>query len=538
MSLTSFAQDDRIKSTISGLVFDEENRSLDLVQVVLTSSEGAIINYVFTQEDGSFSLLSSEEGHYINFSRVGFEKIQILVTDWVAQPIVMKPSAASMLREVIVKNKSLIEETGDTISYVVKNIRDGSESKLEDLIGKLPGLSINSTNGSILYQGREISKMLLDGDDLTGDNYTLLSKGLSADWIEEIQILKRYTGKNLLQGIKKSDDVALNIKIKEDVKASFFGKASAGLGTWNRADLQSEVLMYDKKVKGFWVTEATNLGETIEVLDLETYQRRNSAFQGFQPTSRLVDGPEQAPALFNEALFNFQKGLYINPNFIIRQEGSNTLKSNTTLTLRDRDFIKRDSSFYFQEEGEGFSLVQNQNQSTRFQDFYQDLEWIRAIKSNQELTLTGRVGLNNEKGQSDFANDFRSLQQHVDNRKLSLLLATKYLVKISANEAIEMQLIAQSEDLEEKLSFQETNSANSSELQTLNQQNLNLGFNASYLKKWSAKTFSEINFKWVQTNQIFNFQGINYPGELIPIPFTNTQREIQGGGRLLPAGKN
>jgi len=281
--------------------------------------------------------------------------------------------------------------------------------------------------------------------------------------------------------------------------------------------------MYDKKVKGFWVTEATNLGETIEVLDLETYQRRNSAFQGFQPTSRLVDGPEQAPALFNEALFNFQKGLYINPNFILRQKSSNTLKSNTTLTLRDRDFIKRDSSFYFQEEREGFSLVQNQ--STRFQDFYQNLEWIRAIKSNQELTLTGRVGLNNEKGQSDFANDFRSLQQNVENRKLSLLLATKYLVKISANEAIEMQLIAQSEDLEEKLSFRETNSANSSELQTLN-----LGFNASYLKKWSAKTFSEINFKWVQTNQIFNFQGINYPGELIPIPFTNTQREVQGGG--------
>jgi len=231
MSLTSFAQDERIKSTISGVVSDEENRLLDLVQVVLTSSEGAIINYVFTQEDGSFSLMSSEEGHYINFSRVGFEKIQILVTDWVAQPIVMKPSAASMLREVIVKNKSLVEETGDTISYVVKNVRDGSETKLEDLIGKLPGLSINSTNGSILYQGREISKMLLDGDDLTGDNYTLLSKGLSADWIEDIQILKRYTGKKLLQGIKKSDDVALNIKIKEDVKASFFGKASAGLGT-------------------------------------------------------------------------------------------------------------------------------------------------------------------------------------------------------------------------------------------------------------------------------------------------------------------
>jgi len=191
VDLSSFAQEQGIRSTISGVVLDEENRPLDLVQVVLTSSEGAIIQYTFTQENGSFSMLSSNEGHYLKFSRVGFEKIQILLTDWANQSIAMKPSASSMLREVIVRNKSLVEEAGDTISYVVKNVRDGSESKLEDIIGKLPGLSVNSSNGSILYQGREITKILLDGDDLTGDNYKLLSKGLSADWVEEIQVLKR-----------------------------------------------------------------------------------------------------------------------------------------------------------------------------------------------------------------------------------------------------------------------------------------------------------------------------------------------------------
>jgi len=191
VDLTSFAQEQGIRSTISGVVLDEENRPLDLVQVVLTSSEGAIIQYTFTQENGSFSMLSSNEGHYLKFSRVGFEKIQVLLTDWANQSIAMKPSASCMLREVIVRNKSLVEEAGYTISYVVKNVRDGSKSKLEDIIGKLPGLSVNSSNGSILYQGREIAKILLDGDDLTGDNYKLLSKGLSADWVEEIQVLKR-----------------------------------------------------------------------------------------------------------------------------------------------------------------------------------------------------------------------------------------------------------------------------------------------------------------------------------------------------------
>jgi hypothetical protein len=487
---------------LTGMVWDENQKPIELVQVTLLDAAGKLIKFTHTNDQGQFRIEIPEGVHgSLSFSRLGYQKKQVALENWEDLPIVLIPSAATLLREVTVKDRTLVEENQDTLSFVTDKVRDGTESKLEDVLRKLPGITVNPSDGKILYQGREISALLLDGDDLTGDNYRLLSKGLSADWLDEVQILKRYTGNKLLQGIKPSDEVALNIRLKEDFKSPLFGKAAAGVGTWQRAFLQKELLRYAPKNKAFWVSEASNLGESIEVMDLETYQLRNEAFMGFVRPGRFTEGPTNLPDIINETNFNFQKGLFTNPNVIFRPSAKTSIKSNSSLTLRSRDFNSLDSSNYFTDEGEGFSLVQDASQVTDYRSFYQDLTWTRELGAHQQIEGLTRLSYHNDETAGQFSNSFRDERQQDDLEKLSLLLGSKYTLRLENNAALEMQLHAENQRTNEWLSFGHSNLTDSSTTQRLEQDHLNFAFNTAYLTKWSDKTFSQISLNLSQSNQ-------------------------------------
>ena len=64
-----------------------------------------------------------------------------------------------------------MKNQNDTIFYNIQKFKDGSERNVEDVLAKLPGVTVDKGTGKIKYQGKEIKKILLDGDDLTDNNY-------------------------------------------------------------------------------------------------------------------------------------------------------------------------------------------------------------------------------------------------------------------------------------------------------------------------------------------------------------------------------
>ena len=502
----------RSEKPLSGKVWDEHERPIEMVQVTLLDSAGKLIKFTYTDEEGLFLLnIPDSTLGKLSFSGLGYEKKQLDLKSWENQPLTLIPSQSTLLREVTVKEKTLVEESSDTLSFVTDKLRDGTESKLEDVLRKLPGITVNSSDGKILYQGKEISAILLDGDNLTGDNYRMLSKGLSADWLDEVQILKKYTGNKLLQGIKPSNEVALNIRLKENFKSPLFGKASIGAGTWQRALLQKEILRYSAKTKGFWATDASNLGESIEVIDLETYQLRNAAFMGFVRPGRFSEGPANLPDIINENNFNFQKGIYTNPNIIFRPSEKSSIKSNTSLTLRTRDYISSDSSYFFTEEGDGFSLAQDAAQVTDYRSFYQDLSWNKELGTHQQVEWLTRFSYYSDETEGKFSNTFRDQIQQDDQEKLSLLIGSKYTLRLKNNSVLDIQLHAENQRIEESLSFSEFSISDSSKNQNLNQDNVNFAINAEYLSKWSQKTFFQIALNLSQSTQKVDQNSANLP---------------------------
>lgn len=501
---TCFGQKSNERISIKGHILDIDNNPIELVQVVISNKERTILSFSYSDSDGRYEVSFPEnEAYFISFQRLGFEKKNFELENFTPSTIILNYSEFVKLNEVIITDKTFIDDQGDTIDYKVNKISNGTERKLEDILKKLPGVTIDQ-NGKITYQGREISRILLDGDDLTGTNYKILSKGMSAEWIDEVQIIKKFSTNKILRGIKSSEDIAINLKIFEDIKSPLFGKAGLGLGTWNRFEIQKELLQYRKKIKSFLVTEATNTGEDIEVMDLELFEKRHSTNQNIRLISNLLNNPESAPEFFSEKNFNFQNGIYGNPNILLKLNDSNTLKSNTTLTWRQNRFFQNDSSFIFLDKNDGFEIIERLDQEVTKREFFQELTWTREISKKKNFEVSTRFSNQNRQLNNQFENNFRNQYEKNLLLKSSFFLSGNYSLLISKIQAIELELHYLQEKLSESLGFDEVKEETNNYLQDIVQNNQSIGMRFNHYKKWNESFLSETKLSFQTSTQTLN----------------------------------
>ena len=221
-----------------------------------------VLKFGFTNANGQFSTtLNKNLGKVlIRTSSIGFkpdttyldlaiynsEVINIVLTDDVKQ-----------LQEIYVKPKFNINQENDTTTYKVSDFTTSDNRNLEDVIKKMPGMQV-SDDGTISFKGKKISKILLDGDDVTGDKYKLLSKNITPQQVTDIQAIEHYIEDALLKGIINSDDVVLNLKVKNP--KALIGSLDLAYGTNNRKDLSANLISYLKKTKSFIYGNTNNLG--------------------------------------------------------------------------------------------------------------------------------------------------------------------------------------------------------------------------------------------------------------------------------------
>lgn len=136
---------------------------------------------------------------------------------------------SNFLNEVILKAKKNIEIRGDTISYIVDGIKKEKDYTIEEVINRIPGVEIKE-NGQISYNNRIISHLYINGVDLLEGRYNIATKGIPADTVEEINIMKKHNHARIDKGITDSEDVAFNLKIKKN-HSLIFGTGKAEIGT-------------------------------------------------------------------------------------------------------------------------------------------------------------------------------------------------------------------------------------------------------------------------------------------------------------------
>ena len=86
-------------------------------------------------------------------------------------------------------------------------------------------------NGNITTQGKQVTKVRINGKDFMGGDVQSATKNLPADVVENIQMIDDYGDQANLTGVKTGEpDKIMNITIRKDKNYGYFGQATVGDG--------------------------------------------------------------------------------------------------------------------------------------------------------------------------------------------------------------------------------------------------------------------------------------------------------------------
>ncbi|NJC26397.1 hypothetical protein [Neolewinella antarctica] len=156
--------------------------------------------------------------------------------------------------------RATVFERGDTTTFNVRDFRDSTDRRIEEVLRKIPGVDIKE-DGAIEVYGRPLHRLLVEGSDLFGADYQLGSKNLNARDIGRVEIIEHYEDNPVLKSVNNSQDIVLNLKLEEDVKAALAGSIIAGLGYGEEIKYSAYASLYriGRKNKSIFIGDLDNV---------------------------------------------------------------------------------------------------------------------------------------------------------------------------------------------------------------------------------------------------------------------------------------
>ena len=149
---------------------------------------------------------------------------------------------------------------GDTIEYNTGHVNLPPNVVVEELLRRLPGLHVDP-DGTVSYNGEKISRLLVNGEDIFGNDPTLIIRNFDATKIARVQILDRRTEQAIFTGIDDGTRTkTINLVLKESAKDGYFGKVDAGANTAGDYNADGYVAAFRHKEQFTVIGLASNTG--------------------------------------------------------------------------------------------------------------------------------------------------------------------------------------------------------------------------------------------------------------------------------------
>lgn len=218
---------------VTGTVVQTSDQSpIAGANVLLKNAEGKLLAYGVTDANGRFSIMppSTSENLTIHVAIMGYRTYSApLALD--GNPLVISMEEGTFqLQEVTVK-ADRIRESGDTITYNVGSFAQKQDRSIGDVLKRMPGIDV-ANNGKIQYQGIDINKFYIEGNDLLGGKYGIATNGIAYDDIGAVEVMENHQPMQVLRGLSFSDQAAINLKMKNSAKATFLVHGTLG-GGWS-----------------------------------------------------------------------------------------------------------------------------------------------------------------------------------------------------------------------------------------------------------------------------------------------------------------
>jgi hypothetical protein len=267
MSFSALAQN---KAIIKGKVIDSASKApLELATIAVLDMRDTIaslISYTTSDKKGEFTLHNMQADIPIKMlitfvSYKPYRKSFTLKKGETFDLGTIHLSPQQLNEVVVIGERPPIVIRKDTIEFNTEAFKTRPNALVEDLLKKLPGVQINA-DGFVLFNGKGVEKVLVDGHEYFMNDTRIATKNLNADMIDKVQVYDdRDNDPNHLVpdvDVKK----IINLKFKKAYKKSIFGKVYAGAGTEDRYTASGLINMFKDTLQVSLLGMANNLNNT------------------------------------------------------------------------------------------------------------------------------------------------------------------------------------------------------------------------------------------------------------------------------------
>jgi hypothetical protein len=434
---------------VAGKIVSANGKPVVQAAVILSYQHQQRPQSVFAISDslGRFSLAVpvTADSLVISISALGHTEYKQPVSNKaIDKPITITlKSTAKLLPEVSVKAAPKVVVRGDTTSFNADAYSRKNETNVEDLVKKLPGFDVDN-DGNMRYNGKPIERVLLDGDDLYGRDFKLLTKNLSADAVETVQTIDNYSSNKLLSDLGKSGKQVLNLKLRKR-KTTLNGNITLGGGLPdNRYENRLNLLSFSKKLKVVGLGSMNNTGVSpfsFVTVDRPNYLQRSldDETEGMR-SNPLTTVPELNLRGISARRSNLNQSAIGTVNFLSRPSDKLMIKGQLYFINDNNNQIQLNDITYLNNLQGLKVLEQTRLQKKQFFQGYR-LEMAADLTSRSQLLYKGRIDENNRRNDVALALSGLNLHPELHTIGSNQEHRIQYINRLNNNLALDAQLL-------------------------------------------------------------------------------------------------
>ena len=234
----ALAQDKKVK--VTGDVTDYETTEPIIAATIqlLSMPDSTFLSGATTDFKGLFELESRlPKGNYtvkVSFVGYGDEYRNFTVVEDTRRvrldSIRLKTDALLLKEAVIEAQMAQVQVSEDTVIFNAETFRVAEGSMLEELIRKLPGYEV-AEDGTVTYNGKTVSKILVDGKEFFSEDKSIAMKNLPASMVKKVKSYEKKSDLAEITGIDDGEEeLVLDLTVKEDAKKGWFSNIDLGYG--------------------------------------------------------------------------------------------------------------------------------------------------------------------------------------------------------------------------------------------------------------------------------------------------------------------
>lgn len=214
-----------------------------------------------TDVDGRYALRVPAGTYRLRVESPGFRRVSRVVTvadgDIATFPAISLEGAGGEAGEIVVEGAAdVVRVSGDTVSFRAESIRLAAGSTSEDLVRRVPGVTIE--NGQVSVRGERVTRVTVDGQEFFGNDAVTTLQSLPADLIRDVQVLDQASEQSRFSGFDDGNrERSINLVTRPDRRRGTFGRVSGGAAPEGRYIVDGAVNRFRGTMRG-GVTFLTN----------------------------------------------------------------------------------------------------------------------------------------------------------------------------------------------------------------------------------------------------------------------------------------